>query len=687
MAAKKVRGIDGRHVLRGSAWAGLALFLVASVSMGELTQTVLFQAGESNYPLMRIPGIVLSKNQTLLAFCEARRAAPDRSRTDIVLKRSEDGGETWGPMQLVLESQGELDAWVNPCPVADTNTGTIFLFVTLFPDGPVDIREWEALLRYGAIRTIVMESTDDGLTWSPPLDITEQITDVTADIGKKTGPGAGIQTSDGRLVIPYGLGPELESRAMIVYSDDHGQSWHAGGRIDSTSTETQVAELSDGSLRLDMRNQRPEEQPRHTRYYSISGDGGATWTERVQDWELIDTACQASILRHPFREEGQDRDPILFSNPASTFGHRVNMTVRMSYDDGNTWPVERTVHLGPCAYSCLVSLPDGTIGLLYENGDQNRYERISFARFDVEWLTQGSVPPSGSTMIFGAIGDDGSGPPGAFDGSITPTASQTVDRSCISHICGGVRTPDRAINGTGILHTGGSAADPNNYAHTFGTNAFGDDFNFLADINPTEGNWFKVDLGRTYTLQDAFFFNFNPDASEGGLNNEDRGVATADIWYLNAAFDHNDNSDGNASAFISTGWTQLGSTTNFTIAPEGDVNQTVPDVINFGNVPARFVALDILSNHGDAGFVGFGEIQFFAVPIPEPSVELVVIEDTLGATFDSVSNATYRLQSTPDLVSSNFTDTGAIAIGNGAAIIMFDPTGPSTSKNYRVVAD
>ena len=288
------------------------------------------------------------------------------------------------------------------------------------------------------------------------------------------------------------------------------------------------------------------------------------------------------------------------------------------------------------------------------------------------------VPPPGSTMIFGAIGDDGSGPPGAFDGSITPTASQTV---------GGVRTPDRAINGSGIVHTGGSAADPNNYAHAFGTNAFGDTYNFLADLNPVEGNWFKVDLGQTYELQDAFFFNFNPDASEGGLNNEDRGVATANIWYLDAAADPNANNDGNDSAFIPTGWTQLGTTSNFTIAPTGDANQTVPDVITFGGVNARFVALDMLTNHGDGGFIGFGEIQFFAVPIPDPPIDLVVIEDTLGATFDSVSNATYRLQSTPDLVSSNFTDTGAIAIGNGAAIIMFDPTGPSTSKNYRVVPD
>ena len=352
---------------------------------GTLRQTVVFRAGQEGYNNMRIPGIVLSKQGTLLAFCEGRVGA-DRSRTNVVLKRSQDGGRTWGPMQLVLEAEQETDAYANVCPVADTITGDIFFFVTLFPDGPVEIRKWEALRRYGVIRTIVTKSTDDGLTWSAPIDITEQITDVKTDIGKKTGPGAGIQTSDGRLVIPYGIGPELESRAMIVYSDDHGETWHAGGRVDSKSTETQVVELSDGSLRLDTRNQRPQEEP-HCRYYSISRDRGKTWTEPVRDEALLDTACQASILRHPFRQPGHDKDPILFANAAATFQNRVNMTVRLSYDDGKTWPVAKSVHPGPSAYCCLVALPDGSIGLLYEGGDWV-YERINFARFDLAWLTQ-----------------------------------------------------------------------------------------------------------------------------------------------------------------------------------------------------------------------------------------------------------------------------------------------------------
>ena len=411
MAVQKPKEAGRRDFLLASGSVGVASLLAPSISTaqaldgqpadeprgeipklktGELVQSIVFYAGEHNVPSMRIPGVVLSKRGTLLSFCEAR-AGHDRSRTDLVLKRSKDGGKTWGPLQLVMKARAALDALVNPCPVVDTATGTIYCFLTLFPDGDVPIREWEARKRYGVIRTLITKSTDDGITWTSPVDITEQITDVKTDIEKKTGPGAGIQTSDGRLVIPYGIGPELESKAMIIYSDDHGETWKAGGRTNSTSTETQIVELNDGSLRLDMRNQRPKQEPKHCRYYSISRDGGKTWTEPERDGSLIDTTCQASILRHPFRQQGQDKDPILFANAASTFQNRVNMTVRVSYDDGKTWPVAKSVHPGPCAYCCLVSLPDGSIGLLYENGPQSRYQRISFTRFDMGWLSEGGT--------------------------------------------------------------------------------------------------------------------------------------------------------------------------------------------------------------------------------------------------------------------------------------------------------
>jgi sialidase-1 len=341
-----------------------------------MEEAVVFGAGENGVPRMRIPGLAVSKRGTLLAFCEARDAG-DRSPTDLVLKRSDDGGASWGPLQLVVKAQG-TDAIMNPCPVVDASDGAVYCFSNIFPGG-----DWESHRRPGAVRTLVSKSTDEGLSWSAPVDVTEDVIDTTSEYGKATGPGAGIQTSAGRLIVPLGLGPEDAPTATIIYSDDHGATWHSAARTPVTGSETQVVELADGGLRLDMRNQRPEEKPRHCRYFSVSKNAGETWTAPVADPGVLDVRCQGSIIRHPGH-----KGLLLFANPASTYKNRVNMTVRLSRDDGESWLIARTVYPGPCAYSCLAALADGAIGLLYENGDEGPYERISFARMSLEWLTE-----------------------------------------------------------------------------------------------------------------------------------------------------------------------------------------------------------------------------------------------------------------------------------------------------------
>jgi hypothetical protein len=214
------------------------------------------------------------------------------------------------------------------------------------------------------------------------------------------------------------------------------------------------------------------------------------------------------------------------------------------------------------------------------------------------------VSPADADMIFSAIGDDGTGPPGMFDGSITATAN--------TQEAGGNRVPAMAIDGRGIIHTGGSASDRNNYAHDAGIDDNGDTWNYLSEAGDEGIGWFKVNLGASYPLKDAFFFNFNPNSPSNG--NETRGLATANIYH--AVTDPGNNTPLSGS-FDNTGWTLLESGRSFTIAPTGDVNQTVPDVITFGGVNAQFVALEFLTNHGHAAdYVGIGEIQFF---IPEPS--------------------------------------------------------------------
>jgi sialidase-1 len=169
----------------------------------------------------------------------------------------------------------------------------------------------------------------------------------------------------------------------MIYSDDHGRTWHHGEPVRPKMNECQAVELSDGegTLLLSMRNYLKEGRRAH----SISHDGGVTWTAPELDAALPDPVCQASILRYNW-PKGAEWGRILFSNPASA--HRQNMTVRISYDDGKSWPISKSLHSGPSAYSCLAVLPDRIIGCLYERGNANAYEKITLAQFPMGWLEE-----------------------------------------------------------------------------------------------------------------------------------------------------------------------------------------------------------------------------------------------------------------------------------------------------------
>jgi len=231
----------------------------------------------------------------------------------------------------------------------------------------------------------VTHSTDDGLTWTKPREITAEVKRPEWT-WYATGPGAGIQLERGahagRLVIPCdhieaGSGHRY---SHVVYSDDGGATWRLGGRTPQHGVnECEVVELADGRLMLNMRNY---DRTQRSRRVSISEDGGATWGPVCPDPALIEPICQASIRRYAWLEQG-GVDAILFSNPAHT-EQRVNMTVRLSRDGGATWPIRRCLHPGPSAYSCLAVLPDGRVGCLYEAGAEHPYESIVLARFSME---------------------------------------------------------------------------------------------------------------------------------------------------------------------------------------------------------------------------------------------------------------------------------------------------------------
>ena len=208
----------------------------------------------------------------------------------------------------------------------------------------------------------------------------------------------------GRLVIPSDhsvmVGEQRIMHSHMFYSDDHGETWQLGTALPEHTDECQVVELADGELLLNMRSYwgriAKVVERDGKRAVARSSDGGATWGDLHFDDTLIEPVCQASFIRYTFAER-HSRSRLLFSNPASKTD-RVKMTVRLSYDEGKTWPVSKLLHAGPSAYSSLAVLRDLSVGCLYErNGvtessGESPYETITFARFTLDWLTDGKDP-------------------------------------------------------------------------------------------------------------------------------------------------------------------------------------------------------------------------------------------------------------------------------------------------------
>ena len=235
---------------------------------------------------------------------------------------------------------------------------------------------------------LVTSSSNDGLTWSKPREIT---TDVKRpDWGwYATGPGVGIQLRHGehagRMVIPCDHREKVDGKdtmfSHVFYSDDHGQTWKLGGSADRHTDECQVVELSDGRLLINMRNywgrdgQRP--QRGGMRAIAHSSDGGLTWSDVDFDQTLVEPVCQASLIAMP-NPDKTDAQVLLFSNPADA-GKRRRMTVRASFDEGRTWPAKVLIYDGSSAYSCLAPLGDGRAGLLFERDDYGRIVFVTVA--------------------------------------------------------------------------------------------------------------------------------------------------------------------------------------------------------------------------------------------------------------------------------------------------------------------
>ena len=353
----------------------------------------LFVGGIAGYNTYRIPSLIVTQKGTILAFCEGRKFdSEDNSPTDIILKRSEDGGKTWSPTEIVVSAVP--DAVTGPTTVIDRTTGIIFMGFCRTPKGwkvgKAAVQN-QAGLGMDSYTVWMTKSGDDGRTWSKPVNIT-RTTKKPAWKNVSLGPGRGIQLQSGRLVMPsYTEGVKLEGRSYSVYSDDHGETWKMGNLMGSNTSECQVIELVDGRLMMDIRC-----WPNLSgcRWIAFSNDGGVNWSKTQPDNNRPDPGCMGSIIRYTKKSDAFAKNRILASNPATTYSAagRIKVTVRISYDEGKTWPASKLLEAGPSGYSCLAVLPDGDIICIYEGAKKAQQypgEKLVFTRFSLEWLTNG----------------------------------------------------------------------------------------------------------------------------------------------------------------------------------------------------------------------------------------------------------------------------------------------------------
>lgn len=358
-----------------------------------------FRAGQGGVHTYRIPATVRSPKGTLLVFCEARKLAQnDASPTDMVLSRSEDGGVTWSAPQALVKGQG-TDAIMNPVAVVDGTTGTVFLVCC----------NTNRTERGQHRRHILLSSRDDGRTWAEVEGFAKAVAD--ADDCFVSGPGCGIQTRTGRLIVPgYSITDKLDAEnergifSRVLYSDDHGTTWKMGKAVDKDTNESQVVELSDGRLLMNMR----QGTGQCCRAIAFSKDAGESWS--VVDWDraLNECPCQGSIIRLPGAGPG-GKDALAFANPdniGDRYGvERNRLTVRLSYDEGKTWPVKKLVHAGPASYSGLVALPNGDLGLVFEGGQKHRREWIRFVHLPLGWVKDDTSVSKQQAKSVYVIGD------------------------------------------------------------------------------------------------------------------------------------------------------------------------------------------------------------------------------------------------------------------------------------------
>lgn len=339
---------------------------------------------DDNVHTYRIPGIAQTGKGTLISVYDNRyknsRDLP--GNIDIGMSRSTDGGATWEPMKVIMDmgEPHENNGIGDPTVLFDPATQTIWV-AALWSKGDRSIAGSEPGLSPDVSgQLMLVSSRDDGLTWSEPYNITAQVKDPKWHI-YFNGPGSGIVMQDGTLVFPSQYWDENKkpgiSHSAIMYSKDHGKTWHSGTGFRSRTTESQVVETTPGTLMLNMRDHRG-----YFRTVATTRDLGKTWQEHHTSYHALpDPICMASIIKARVHVKGEVKEVLFFSNVnTSSVEHgRKNMTIKASLDLGETWLPANQLLLDErygYGYSSLTPIDDKTVGIVYEGLGDLHFLRI-----------------------------------------------------------------------------------------------------------------------------------------------------------------------------------------------------------------------------------------------------------------------------------------------------------------------
>jgi len=373
----------------------LVNFLMLFLSVSTLrAQSLVFKSGDGGYTTYRIPAIIKAPSGDLLAFCEGRvNSAGDFGNIDIVMKRSLDGGATWSSLQIVIDADS-LQAG-NPAPVVDWldpnyPSGRIFLFYNTGNNHEGEVRKGK-----GQRMVWYITSTDNGKTWSAPVNISKEVhRHGTQEDWRSYAntPGHALQITGGayagRLFVAANHSEGApknrfeDYKAHAFYSDDHGKTFLLSQSVSVPGgNESTAAELSKNRVLLNSRNQRGDKKER---LISISKNGGGSWDTTFFDPALIDPVCQGSILNIGWRK---NKAVLAFSNAASQ-SKRDSLTVRISLNEGATWKQSLMIDNNQTgksgdytAYSDLVLVNKKLLGVLYE---RNGYKEIIFQPLSIK---------------------------------------------------------------------------------------------------------------------------------------------------------------------------------------------------------------------------------------------------------------------------------------------------------------